>query len=238
MKKLLLISLTLLILASSGLANQLCTNSVGLDQYIANYAGINNACQIGDMLFYDFSYIPTGTAPSASQATVLTDPGDGVTNPGIIFSTGPFFATPGHALDALITYSVATLSGAPIIQGYDLSISGSHTAQPAGQAFGTVTESFSNAPAGTPLVASVGPLDAKVLTTHDDFLPWVNGTTVTTQVHLESPSGLPDIVTISVIQEHFSEADNVPEPYETILIGSGLLFLGVRFKRVGSRETK
>jgi hypothetical protein len=37
-------------------------------------------------------------------------------------------------------------------------------------------------------------------------------------------------VTISAIQEHFSE--NVPEPYETLLIGSGLLFFGLWRKRV------
>jgi hypothetical protein len=243
MKRFLLISLTLLIVASGGVASGLCTNNVGLDQYIANYAGINNACSIGDKLFYDFAYSasegPTGTAPTASQATVLTDPGDGVTNPGIIFSTGGFFVSPGRTLDATITYSVATLSGASIMKGYDLSIAGSHTAQPTGLGSGTVTESFSNAPAGTPLVTSVGPLGAGVFSAHDDFLPWASGTTVTTQVHLQSPSSTPfDIVTISVIQEHFPEGAGVPEPYETLLIGSGLLFFGVWRKRVKSEETR
>jgi hypothetical protein len=243
MKRFLLISLTLLIMASGGIASTLCTYGGSLDQYIANYAGINNACQIGDKLFYDFAYSasegPTGTAPTPSQTTILTDPGDGVTNPGIIFSTGGFFVSPGRILDATITYSVATLSGASVIEGYDLSISGSHTAQPTGLGSGTVTESFSNAPAGTPLVTSVGPLGAGVFSAHDDFLPWSGGTTVATQVHMQSPSSGPfDLVTISVIQEHFSEAANVPEPYETTLIGSGLLFLGVWRKRIRSEETR
>ena len=39
MKKLLLISLTLLILASGGVASTMCTNNVGLDQYIRELRG-------------------------------------------------------------------------------------------------------------------------------------------------------------------------------------------------------
>jgi hypothetical protein len=243
MKRILLISLTLLILASGGVASTMCTNNVGLDQYIANYAGINNACQIGNELFYDFSFSavegPTGTPPTASQTTILTDPGDGVTNPGMRFLAGGFFVSAGRTLDVTIMYRVATLSGGSIMNGYDLSISGSHTGQPTGLGSGTVTESFSGAPTGTPLVTSVGPLAANVLSAHDDLLSWVNGTTVTTQVHLQSPSSLPpDLVTISVIQEHFPEAADVPEPYETLLIGSGLLFFGMWRKRVNSEGTR
>src|SRR3974390_2390771 len=111
MKKLLLISLGLLILASSGLANQLCTK-VGLDQYIANYAGINNACQIGDKLFYDFTFSSSlPLAVTAAQTAVQPDPGDGVTDPGIIFSNGNFWVFAGQtSLDVTITYSIATNS--------------------------------------------------------------------------------------------------------------------------------
>ena len=234
MKRLLLIFLTLLILASGGVANPLCTNNVGLDQYIANYAGINNACQIGDKLFYDFAYsassTPVGNQPLASETAVLADPGDGFSNPGIIFSVGGFLVFPGETMDATITYTVATLSGSSVIQGYDLTMAGSHTAAPTGLGSGSVTESFTNAPAGTPLVTSIGPLGNNFNATSVGFLPWVGSTTVTTQIHLQSPDSGPfDIVTISAIQEHFSE--NVPEPYETLLIGSGLLFFGLWRKR-------
>jgi hypothetical protein len=236
MKKMFLISLTLLILASGGVASTLCTNNVGLDQYIANYAGINNACQIGDKLFYDFAYsassTPAGNQPAANETSVIPDPGDGFSNPGIIFSVGGFLVFPGQTMDATITYTVATLSGSSVIQGYALTMAGSHTAAPTGPGSGSVTESFTNAPAGTPLVTSIGPLGNSVNTASTNFLPWVSSTTVTTQIHLQSPadSGPFDIVTISAIQEHFSE--NVPEPYETLLIGSGLLFFGLWRKRV------
>jgi hypothetical protein len=236
MKRLFLISLTLLILPSGGMASQLCTNNVGLDQYIANYTGINNACQIGDKLFYDFAYTasstPAGNQPPANETSVIPDPGDGVSNPGIIFSVGGFLVFPGDTMDATITYTVATLSGSPVIQGYALTMAGSHTASPTGLGSGSVTESFDNAPTGTPLITTVGPLGNNFNATSVGFLPWVNSTTVTTQIHLQSPgdSGPFDIVTISAIQEHFSE--NVPEPYEALLIGSGLLFFGLWRKRV------
>ncbi len=234
MKRILLISLALLIMASGGFASQLCTNNVGLDQYIANYAGINNACQIGDKLFYDFGYssslAPSGTPPSASGVSIAPVPGDGYSDPGILFSVGGFLVFPGKTLDATITYTVATLSGSAVMEGYSLDIAGSHTGQPTGAGSGSVTESFSGNPLGTPLVTSVGPFAAATLSAETDILPWVSSTTVTTQIHLQSPVDGNDRVTISAIEEHFAEA--VPEPYETILIGSGLLFFGLWRKRV------
>lgn len=234
MKKLLLISLTLLILASGGVASTMCTTNVGLDQYILNYAGINNACQIGDKLFYDFGFssslAPSGTPPSAAGVSIAPVPGDGYSDPGILFSVGGFLVFPGKTLDATITYTVATLSGSAVMEGYSLDIAGSHTGQPTGLGSGSVTESFSGSPLGTPLVTSVGPLAAATLSAETDILPWVSSTTVTTQIHLQSPIDGNDRVTISAIEEHFAEA--VPEPYETILIGSGLLFFGLWRKRV------
>ena len=234
MKKLLLISLTLLILASGGVASPLCANNVGLDQYIANYAGINNACQIGDKLFYDFAYsassnpignepLPVKPRPTGSRRRILES--------GDHFLGRRFSGLPRrnhgchHHLYRRHAERVVRHSG------LRLTMAGSHTADPTGLGSGSVTESSRNAPAGTPLVTTVGPLGSNVNATSIGFLPWVSSTTVTTQIHLQSPdSGPYDIVTISAIQEHFSE--NVPEPYETLLIGSGLLFFGLWRKRV------
>jgi hypothetical protein len=231
MKRLLVVPFVLLILASSGVASTLCAVDGGLDVYIASYNGFNNACQVGDKLFYNFAYsassTPAGNQPTANQTAVIPDPGDGSTNPGLLFSVGGFLTFPGETMDATITYSIATLSGSNIMENYDLIIAGSNSSS---LGFGTVTESFTNAPVGSPLVASVGPGVASVHSAHVNFVPWVSGTTVTTKIHLESPLSGGDLVTISAIQEHFSEA--VPEPYETILIGSGLLLFGLRRKRV------
>jgi hypothetical protein len=212
----------------------LCANA-GLDYYQTQYTGFSNACQIGDKLFWNFTYTASSSpdpnaAPVANETSVIPDPGDGVTNPGLIFSVGGFLVFPGESMTATISYQIATLSGSALIEDYSLVIAGSHTAQPTGQGSGTVTESFGNAPAGTPLVASVGPGGSTQLTGHVDFTQYVVGTTVTTVIQLQSPNSAPsDIVTISAIQEHFSEV--VPEPYESVLIGSGLLFLGMRLRR-------
>jgi len=235
MKRILVIPIAFVLLGSSAFASPACMTA-DLDQYITNYTGFSRACTIGDKLFYNFGFsasVNFGAAPVASDVQIAPDPGDGVTRPGLLFSVGAFLAFPGDIMDATITYSVATLSGLPLIQGYDLSIAGSHTAQPIGLGFGTVTESFSNSPLGTPLVASVGPLGAFDLTDIQGFLPRVSQVNVTTSIHLQSPDTLRpfDVVTISAIQEHFSEFSQVPEPYSAGLIGTGLLLFGLRRRR-------
>jgi len=235
MKRMITIQILLVFLGSAAFASTLCVQN-SLDSYIANYSGIGNACTIGDKLFYNFGYsssLNNATPPAASDVQIAPDPGDGITRPGILFSVGGFLAFPGDILDATITYSVATVSGVALIQSYDLSIAGSHTAQPVGTGFGTVTESFSNNPAGTPLVTSVGPLASNVLSASQPFLPSVSSVTVTTAIHLESPETLRpfDVVTISAIQEHFGELSSVPEPYSAALIGTGLLLFGLRLRK-------
>jgi hypothetical protein len=233
------VPLAVLFLGSAAFASTLCVQST-LDTYITNYAGLGNACSIGDKLFYNFGYsssLNNAAPPTASDVQIAPDPGDGITRPGILFSVGGFLAFPGDILDATITYSVASVSGIALIQSYDLSIAGSHTAQPVGTGFGTVTESFSNNPSGTPLVTSVGPLAANVLSASQPFLPRVSSVNVTTAIHLESPEIFRpfDLVTISAIQEHFGELSSVPEPYSAGLIGTGLLLFGLRLRKQRSR---
>src|SRR5664279_5703985 len=94
MTKTLILSVALLILASSGIASPVLCANAGLDMYVANYNGFSNACLIGDKLFYNFSYSASttggGTAPLPVETAVIPDPGDGVSNPGLIFSVGGF----------------------------------------------------------------------------------------------------------------------------------------------------
>ena len=224
MKRMLIVPVVLLFLAGSAVASPLCADEVGLSAYVANYQGFANACSIGDKLFYDFTF----DGNFGSQVQVLPDPGDGLTNPGLSFSSGFFAVDPGQSLDVTLTFKVATLSGSALMEDYSLSIAGgNYDTTSAG--VGTVTESFSN-PSGTSLLASFGPGAAHINSAHTEFTPFISGTTVTTHIQLSDPRGSSDIVEISDIQEHFSE--QIPEPYETVLIGSGLLLLGLRRRRV------
>lgn len=226
MKRTLIVPLALLFLAGSAVASSVCTLA-GLDVYVASYNGQNNACQIGNMFFYDFAYIASydaGAAPLASQIRIRPDAANPITNPGLIISSGAFSIFSGM-LDATITYSVATVSGSALLEDYSLLIAGSHPGSLPG--YGIVTASFSNLE-GSPLVTSFGPGDSSVTSAHVAFTPFIPGTTVTTR--LQESSGVGDFVTISAIQEHFSE--QIPEPYAAVLLGSGLVLLGLRRKRV------
>ena len=234
MKRMLIVPFALLFLASVAAANPLCADEVTLTTYIANYQGSANACQIGDKLFYNFGYgsstdgIPASGSAGAVLVQIAPAPGDGITNPGLIFGSLPFSVTAGHSMDGTITYDVATLSGSALMEDYGIVIAGSHTDIGTGQAFGTVTESFSNI--ATQLVTGFGPLTAHVNSAEVAFTPFISGALVTTQIHVQSPAGGGDFVSISLVRENFSEI--IPEPYEAVLIGSGLVLLGLRRIRV------
>ncbi len=232
--RILLVPVALIMLAGVTLAAPMCTDSASLAAYITNYTGFANACAIGDKLFYDFTYRPSSTppgiAPGSNQIIVYTLPGDGITNPGVGFSSGGFTVGTGQTIDATIIYSVATFYGTPVLDDLTLSITGSAT----GSGSGGVTESVTNPEGIPPLITSVG-AGGNVLTRHvvfaDLLKPNVSGTTVTTDIHVTQPGS--GSVTISAIEEYFSE--NVPEPYQGLLIGCGLLLMGLTRKRMPHR---
>jgi hypothetical protein len=226
----LVVPFALLFLAGSAAASPLCA-PVGLDQYILNNSTLASACQIGDKLFYNFSYSSSlntvpGGGPATTAVLVLPDPGDGVTNPGLIFSSGGFIVVAGQTMDVTLGYDVRTLSGSSLMEDYTLTMAGQHFGAD-GPQFGTVTESFSNIP--DQLLTQVGLVTPDIGLAHLDFVPFVSGAHVTTQIHMQSASN-GSIVTISAVQENFSEL--IPEPYSTVLIGSGLVLLGLRRIRV------
>ena len=226
MKRMLVVVFVLLSLTGLAAATSLCT-ATSLQDYINNSQGFANACSIGDKLFYNFSYeVVSGAAiaPTASSFAIVLEPGDGFSNPGLGFSTSGLIVGPGQAMDVKILYDVATLSGGAYIEDYSLTITGSHRAGRTGSA--VVTESFANAPTGTPLNTSIGGSFSK--TAHVAFLPLISSTSVTTEIVMRAPSGTTtgDTVSVSLIEEQFSE--KLPEPFSTVLIGSGLALLGWR----------
>jgi hypothetical protein len=216
----------LLFLAGSAVASPACT-AVKLDQYILNNGTLADACQIGNLLFYDFNLtVNTGSGVAANQVTVtpqIASPSDPVMNPGIKFSSMPITVTAGNTMDVTIDYVVATLSGSALIEDYGLSnLTGS-----ANTGWGTVTVSFDNT--GQVLLGGVGSFSGTPVS-HIDFSPFVNQVHVTTEIHVTKPSDGTGLTSISIVQENFSE--KIPEPYASVLIGSGLVLLGLRRIRV------
>ena len=234
MKRILIVPLALLFAAGSALASPLC-GSASLSSYISAYGtnDVTNACQIGDKLFYDFSYSGSTLAPDSSGITVDLFAGATPADPGLSFGSFGFAVYGGQTLDATITYSVATVSGSSLLEDYSLDIAGAYFDGSAITGIGSVTESFSN-PAVGPLVDAIVPGGVNSVSGAVIFNPHVSGTTVTTAIHMTLPeTDETGFITISGVNEGFSE--QLPEPGVVVLIGSGLCFLGLRRK---ARKTR
>jgi hypothetical protein len=209
-------------LASIANASTACTQA-GLDFYIANYMA---GCTIGDKLFSNWFYDGGGIS-NASDVTVTPIPGPngGNTDPGIQFSTGAWQAFPGQTNDFVLSYTVAAPPGM-LIDDAGLAITGG-IAGPPGSGVGTVNEHLNNPVidiSGSPLVAAVPSPDHA----HLDFSSPVQSLNVVNNIHLQSTLGHP---TISAINEDFSQIQSAPEPVGTLLIGSGILVFGLKWRK-------
>jgi hypothetical protein len=137
-------------------ASTMCVNDASLATYISGGSTRESACQIGDKLFWGFTLTSgpdaIGAEPAATDIQVQTFPGDGLTNTGIAFNTGGWSTSNGIPIDSIISYSVATVSGAPIIKDATLTITGQLTGT-GGR--GTVTETLNPAVAASPIIAAI-----------------------------------------------------------------------------------
>ncbi len=207
-------------------ASPMCLNGDTLQNYISNYATQDNACLIGDKLFWGFTLAngPTntpGAGPTTGAITVGTIPGDGLTNIGISFNSGSWAISQGFTIDQNLSYNVTTFSSQPLIKDATLVIAGTLVGT-GGTA--KVIETFDPAVPGTPLTAFLPGSN----TAHTDFLASpVTTLSISNNIHLVGGARLQDLAHISLVENDFSELLATPEPQTTLLFGSGLLLLGL-----------
>jgi hypothetical protein len=197
-----------------------------LSSLIAN----DGSVQVGNLLFDQFSYSPTGQMPSASNVNV-TPIVDASGNVGLRFSGG-FTDAPGgtgatqQASDALLSYQVSILGGA--LDGIHLL--GNPQVVGAGDGVMSVTETFvaGAQPVQLSIYDSVnGGVASLKLQDAATFGPLPSIQVVTKDILALNLGGYP---TESYVDQTF--ATTVPEPGSVLVLGLGFLagaaFLGSR----------
>jgi hypothetical protein len=234
MKRTLLMLVGLAALSNAATANPACVSDT-IANYIKNYTTIDNACQVGDKLFYAFLYSGTAagtTAPTSSQVTVVGDSSN-VNEPGLVFSSTGWtvsgtstFANPLY-IDSNIAFTVAVVGLQPLI--IDASLDFANHFNVSGQGVAvigeTVTLGSTNTSTGLHVDSSNGPY-----TSVNQFSP-VSFVRVNKDLIVEVPQNIDaatGTATIMQFREGFSE---MPEPVTCVLFGSGLLGLGLLRRR-------
>ncbi|HTS63525.1 MAG TPA: hypothetical protein VMH28_15985 [Candidatus Acidoferrales bacterium] len=236
MRGILIVSLTLAAVAGLASANPLClSNSISF--YQTNYTSLDSACQVGDKLFWAFTYTPSSnnaTPPSADQVMVSGD-GSNPGEPGLIFtspSTGGWTvngtATPGNPIyvDSSIGFSVAVIGNLPLIVGASLDFSGYFSIAGQGVADIGETITYGSGSLALEVDSNSGPF------TSAGSLPGVSSLSVGKDLIAIIPapgSGtFSGTATITEFREGFSE---IPEPAAMVLTGSGLIGLALLLRR-------
>lgn len=222
MRRSLVLLSALTLFALIGSANPLCTINT-IDYYTQNYTSFTTACQVGDKLFFNFSYTPTSagaTAPDATQVNVIGDSSD-PNEPGLIFSSSLWTVSATNPtrnvyVDSSISFTVATVDLSPLIKDATLSFLGQFTTTGQGDAFIGETLLLGGGPAGASLGVDSqgGPFASGTIFAPVSFL------TVSKDLQVTVRRNQSGSATITSFREGFSE---IPEPVSGFLIGSGLL---------------
>jgi|SRR5579875_238598 len=208
--------------AMTAFATPTCSNNVSGNG--ATYFGGGYSCEIGDLLFSNFTYTASGSVliPD-SEITV-----DAVTGPSIGLSFhAPWTAAAGMSSDGTIDFTVTVLGGGDLLEDFGLA----QTSGVSGDGSASVAE---NGCGPAPCLATGGSI--YVLTFQDSGERSAQGETTFTpssSVAVEkdiSVNGNDGFATISVVQDTFSQV--APEPMSMGMMGGGLALLGlVRLRR-------
>jgi hypothetical protein len=190
----------------------------------------NGSVQVGNLIFSQFSYAPTGQMPTASNVTVNTYV-DASGNAGLHFGGGFTDAYDGsgatqQASDAVLSFRVAAVGG--LLDAVQLS--GNPQVLGPGNGVVSVTENFQ---AGKqPVQMSIynainNGVSSQNLQDAASFAPVQSLQVVTKDIFAFNQGGFP---TISVIDQTFSTTP-IPEPGTIFLVGMGSLALAAHRRR-------
>jgi len=218
--------LLLAAISSCAHAASLCATAT-----MAVYTTPNFSCFISDKLFSNFLYSSTadgnGIAVASTNVTVTPDFSD-PNNPGFHFSSNGWLAV-SHAtdtfdtfVDSSISFSVATLSGQPLIDDNTLSLDSFFVSGAPFTMFGDIAETLDN---GTSYAVDTG----GPFIDHKTF-PLTSHLVVNKDLFVGAAGGFESVAQIFQFSENFSEI-GAPEPVSFVLFGCGLLGVGILRRR-------
>lgn len=214
--------------ALSAFATPVCSSNVTDNG--ATYFGGGYSCQIGNLLFSNFTYTPSGSKPvSAGEITVdsvgPTGSGASLLGPdiGLSFHAPWDAGTNKSSSDGAIDFTVTVLKGGNILADFALA----QTSGVAGTGYAAVAE-YGCGP--SPCTATGGPLyvftfqNSGSRTTQDEMTFLKAYSSLNVEKDITVSAGANGNATISVVQDTFSQ---IPEPVTIAFIGGGLALLGV-----------
>jgi hypothetical protein len=182
------------------------------------------SCEIGDLLFSNFTYTASGTNPvAANEVTVdaVAPSGTSITGPdvGLQFNA-PWDAGVNQTSDATIDFTVTELGGGSLIEDFGLAqtsgVNGTGTASVAEDGCGPAP---CKATGGSIYLLTFQDNGNRVAQGETTFSPTYSSVSVEKDVSVSG--GSDGFATISVVQDTFSQ---VPEPRAlSLLLGLGLV---------------